>query len=203
MDIGIAVTATEGSAEETFRYMKGVIKKLIDNYGYGNRVRYGLIVFGASASTKFSFREEYGSLVELQRYVEAVPRVSGGPRMDKALDEATKLFEDESNPSAKKVFLVFTDKNSTGNQDDERAKIQGLGEKGVATIVTSLTAEVAKSFERLVPEDQIIITDPTKDPSEVVGKVIDTIDNSKLLLLVANLRYINNTLFLLLLSLLL
>lgn len=179
MDIGIAVTATGILSEPTFRHMKGVIQKLTDRYGYGKKIRYGLIVFGERASTKIPFEEEYASLRDFQRFVEAVPRVGGGPRLDRALEEAEELFEEASNRTAKKVLLVFTDKNSTGNQDDERAKVQGLKKKGVATIVTSWKADVGKSFEKLVPKEQIVITDAGKDPNEIVGKVIDKIEHSK------------------------
>ena len=179
MDIGIAVTATGFLSEPTFRHMKGVIKELTDSYGYGEKVRYGLIIFGERASTKLSFTDEYASLADLQRFVEVAPRIEGGPRLDRALEEAEKLFVDNSKPSAKKIFLVFTNKNSTGNQNEEKAKVDGLKKKGIATIVTSWKADVGKSFEKLVPKEQIVVTDTGKDPSEVVKKVIDEIDHSK------------------------
>lgn len=51
MDLVFALSATGFQRSQTFKQMKDLVKAMIDKYKIG-KVKYGLIIFGASAATK-------------------------------------------------------------------------------------------------------------------------------------------------------
>ena len=91
-NLAFAISATGLEAEETHTFMKNIIKWIIDNYGT-QRLEYSVIVYGGSASTQITFGEIFDSDAELIKAVGGMPRVSGAPSLDKALEAAKDQFE--------------------------------------------------------------------------------------------------------------
>ena len=84
--------------------MKDIIKWIIDKYGT-QRLEYSVIVYGGSASTQVTFGEIFDSDDELIKAVGNMPRVSGAPSLDKALEAAKDQFESPfMRPKAAKVM---------------------------------------------------------------------------------------------------
>lgn len=91
-NLAFAISATGLEAEETHAFMKDIIKWIIDKYGT-QRLEYSVIVYGGSASTQVTFGEIFDSDDELIKAVGNMPRVSGAPSLDKALEAAKDQFE--------------------------------------------------------------------------------------------------------------
>ena len=140
IDLGFAISATASDASATFQKMKSVIKQIIDKYRKG-QLQYGLIVFGNSATIKVNFGDAFDNENKLKRFVEAVPRASGGPKLDSALKEAKILFEQSSRPEAKKILVVLTDAKSTGSLDSLRQRAQALDDEGVVIISVGIGSD--------------------------------------------------------------
>ena len=103
-NLAFAISATGLEAEETHAFMKDIIKWIIDKYGT-QRLEYSVIVFGGSASTQVTFGEIFESDAELIKAVGSMPRVSGAPSLDKALEAAEDQFEGPLiRPNAAKVM---------------------------------------------------------------------------------------------------
>ena len=102
-NLAFAISATGLEAEKTHAIMKDIIKWIIDNYGT-QRLEYSVIVYGGSASTQVTFGEIFDSDAELIKAVSSMPRVSGAPSLDKALEAAEDQFESPLiRPNAAKV----------------------------------------------------------------------------------------------------
>lgn len=103
-NLAFAISATGLEAEETHVFMKDIIKWIIDNYGT-QRLEYSVIVYGGSASTQVTFGEIFDSDDELIKAVGSMPRVSGAPSLDEALEAAKDQFESPLiRPNAAKVM---------------------------------------------------------------------------------------------------
>ena len=105
-NLAFAISATGLEAEETHTFMKDIIKWIIDKYGT-QRLEYSVIVYGGSASTQVTFGEIFDTDDELIKVVGSMPRVSGAPSLDKALEAAKDQFESPLiRPNAAKVMRV-------------------------------------------------------------------------------------------------
>lgn len=133
LDLGFAVSANSRQASVIFQKLKNVIKEIISRYGRG-QIRYGLIVFGSSATTKVNFDDVFATEDDLQKFVEAVPRVSGRPALESALAQAKMLFERSNRPDSKKVLVVLTDSKSAGSLDNVRKRSKALHDRDVTII---------------------------------------------------------------------
>jgi hypothetical protein len=118
VDLAFAISTTAASADATFRRMREMVKAVIDMYGT-DKIRYGIIVFGATTSTSLSFSETYPTTEAFKNHLDLMRRVKGEPDLKKALEDAKQLFERApSRPNAKKVLVVIIDKKS-GNKPEE------------------------------------------------------------------------------------
>ena len=103
-NLAFAISATALEAEETYTFMKDIIKWIIDKYGT-QRLEYSVIVYGGSASTQVTFGEIFESDAELIKSVGSMARVTGAPSLDKALEAAKDQFESPLiRPNAAKVL---------------------------------------------------------------------------------------------------
>ena len=112
--MAFAIQASTADADETFSKIKDTIKKIIDVYGT-KKLHYAVIVYANTATTKLNFgeREQLPSDSALKRLIDNIPRATGEPAVDKALEEARKLFESSAaRPQAHKVCnLLFARRN--------------------------------------------------------------------------------------------
>ncbi len=105
-NLAFAISATGLEAEQTHTFIKEIIKSIIDKYGT-ERLEYSVIVYGDSASTQVTFGEVFDSDAELIKAVGSIPRVSGAPSLDKALEAAKEQFESPLiRPNAAKVICL-------------------------------------------------------------------------------------------------
>lgn len=86
-----AISATGLEAEETYSFIKDIIKSIIENYGT-ERLEFSVIVYGDYASPQVRFGDIFASDAELVEAVGSMPRMSGSPSLEKALEVAEDQF---------------------------------------------------------------------------------------------------------------
>lgn len=91
VDVVLAISSSSQDADTIYPLIKDTINSIIDTCG-SNRIRYSLIMFGSQASTHLSFAEKMPEPDDLKRLIGNLPRRSGSPAIDKAMEEAQKLF---------------------------------------------------------------------------------------------------------------
>ena len=87
-----AISATGLEAEETYSFIKDTIKSIIENYGT-ERLEFSVIVYGDYASPQVRFGDIFDSDAELVEAVGSMPRISGTPSLEKALEAADDQFK--------------------------------------------------------------------------------------------------------------
>jgi hypothetical protein len=120
IDLGFAISATATDSSKTYKLMKDTIKDIIDRYGTDN-IHYSVIVYGARPVIVTSFADAIPTAAVLKRRIEAAPREQGGAALDRALEEAKKIFEGRGGrANAKKILVVITDVDSGVSKNDIR-----------------------------------------------------------------------------------
>ena len=176
VDLAFALSATSTIPDTTFTKMKEVVQDMINRYGIG-KVHYGLVVFGETASTSINFGHTTDQRVLLQS-VDSIVRVSGGPDLDKAIQELTKLFDSpasKARPKAKKVAVVIIDKDSVTDENVIKSKARNLAKDGIFVIPVAIgddtddgdLTSLTDTPDRVVKTKK---TDPTKDVADKVDE---------------------------------
>lgn len=188
------LSATSRDAVGTFIAMKNIVKAVVDKYGTG-KMRYGLIVFGNTASVKVRFNDYFPSKEEIKNFMETVPRSSGGPALANALDEANKLFGTSGRPNAKKVLVLMIDNKSVSTPKDVKKQAERIHEKKVLVIAVNVGDSADSSdVDNVVPvKDNIFTIDTNEEPKAIADEITSVIDKGDLV--VINLLNVSTTLF--------
>ena len=101
MDVAFALSATSADAGETFELMKDTIAVFAEMYGM-SKIYYALTVFGQTSRIWFDFQSQPPDFDSLLKMLNRTSRMKGVVALDKALEEAGKLF-DGSRPPVRKV----------------------------------------------------------------------------------------------------
>lgn len=101
MDLAFAISATSADADTTFKLMKDTITSFADMYGM-SKINYAVIAYGKAPKKWLDFQNQPSDLKDLKTTVDGIPREGGVVALDKAVEEARKLF-DGSRPQALKV----------------------------------------------------------------------------------------------------
>lgn len=116
LDLGFAISARAIDSNKNFKTMKDTIKKISEKYGT-NKIRYALLVYGSSPTIYIPFRSTPVTSEDLASYLDSARINDRGADLDKALEEAKKMFLD-ARPTAKKVLVVIADKRSESYPDE-------------------------------------------------------------------------------------
>ena len=175
IDLGFVISATTVSASDTFQRIKDTINTIIDEYGVASRLRYGLVVFGREAVLKLSFSEESADVNSLKAKITSTQRPDGEPNLQKALEEAKKLFDSEvARPGVKKVLVVITDKKSTSSQENVKKALVPLEEQKVKIVPVAVGSSAdPNELERITSNRGYLIeTKRELDPDTTAEKIM-------------------------------
>ena len=73
------------------KLMKAAVTSIIDRYGVGKKIRYGLILFGRTPTTAITFGEQFPDVERIKTFVEISRLPAGDPDVVKSLEEAKKV----------------------------------------------------------------------------------------------------------------
>ena len=180
VDLAFAITATSATADQTFRKMKDTVNAILNQFGQ-DKVKYALIVFGGSAAVKVNFKDTFTKDEDLRKFIDSVPRTSGGPDFVKALGEANKLFAAGGRPDAQRILVVITDKKSTNSLTDLRSASAPLEAYKVRVVTVAVGKEAdAKELEAITPvNNDLLVSDGDEQSTELAKKIADRLVKSK------------------------
>lgn len=132
-------------ASNSLSYMKDVIIDIMQNYST-NLIRYAVVMYGDEPSVVLTFSDGVTDSDQLASIVRSAPSVPGDSALDKALQKANYLFnEDEAvRPDARKMLVVITDDKSSGNKEAAKGIANDLKDK----LVTIITVAVGSDADR-------------------------------------------------------
>ena len=163
VDLAFAINAASVKAADNFEKAKAVIKSIIDAYAM-NKLRYGVIVFGSSASIEVSFGDDFPTDESLKNVITILSGSKERPDLDKALKKGKELFDEApERPNAWKVLVLITDMKSTSKLDDLKASAKMLEDDGIKVIPVAIGDEV----------DHLELEETTFDKENVVNATTD------------------------------
>lgn len=176
INLGFAISARAAAAYSNFKKMKDTIRNIIDKFGQG-KIRYSVITFGTTPSVYLNFSESFPSDDDLTRHLNNVPLTQGQASLDKALEEAKKLFDATTRQNVKNVLVVMMDKSSTSNSKDVEEGSALLKTENVRIISVSLGNEsdptelqkVASSVDDVIKANELVT--PKRLAKAIMDKV--------------------------------
>lgn len=179
VDVVFAISVTASDAQQTFSFMKKVIKIIFEKHGVDN-MRPAIIVFGDVVSVRLSFDEKISELDELKERIDNLPRNTGTPDLDAALVEANRLFAG-ARLNAKKVLVIISDDASDNRPWEIRARAGKLEEEEIEVVPVGIGNEAdLRQLEHTTPhKDNLIIADKDDDTDDVADEILEKILRSK------------------------
>ena len=174
IDLGFATAASSLDADETFQLMKDTIAEIIKEYGIG-KIRYGLIVFGDTASIKIQF-SDHSRVDDLLQLLALIPKRSGAA-LDEMFKEAERLFSAPDGRShVRKVLVVITDLASGQTPSQVREAAQPLQDKDVKIVAVAIGRQAdPKELEILTSKENIIEEQKSVLPSDLKKNIMDKV----------------------------
>jgi hypothetical protein len=112
----------------------------------------------------------------LKVFIDALPRDSSGALINKALEEATKVFQRAGvRPNAKKVLVVITDRRSGVSKGDIQIAAKPLSNAGIEVIPVAIGNEVSKDEIGAATDDKdnVIGVPTTETPESLAKKIME------------------------------
>lgn len=158
-----AISAASANADENFKKVKEVIKAIIDTYSM-NKLRYGVIVFGSSATTRIALLDDFPSDKKLKSFLNIISRERELPDLDKALKMGKELFyETPERPNARRVLVVILDRKSTSKLPQLRESAKMLEEDSIRVIAVAIGNEVDRNELGVITPDKTHVINVTTD----------------------------------------
>ena len=179
VDVVFAISATASEAQQTFSFMKEVIKIIFERHGVDS-IRPAIIVFGDAVSVRLSFNEKISELDELKERIDNLPRNTGTPDLDAVLVEANRLFAG-ARLNAKKVLVIISDDASDNRPWEIRARAGKLEEEEIEVVPVGIGNKAdLKQLEHTTPhKDNLITADKDDDTYDVADEILEKILRSK------------------------
>ena len=175
VDVVFAISATASEAQQTFSFMKEVIKIIFERHGVDS-IRPAIIVFGDAVSVRLSFDEKISELDELRERIDNLPRNTGTPDLDAVLVEANRLFAG-ARLNAKKVLVIISDDASDNRPWEIRARAGKLEEEEIEVVPVGIGNKAdLKQLEHTTPhKDNLITADKDDDTDDVADEILEKI----------------------------
>lgn len=173
LDLGFAVSVGSSDADAKLQKIKDTIEAVIDRYGK-NSIRYSFTFFGNEPSRVVRFAEsELYTIESLKNRVDRLSIVSGSA-LDKALEDARKMFEDTARPDARKVFVVIMDQGQSSDPDKTKENARDLGVSGIKIVPVALgkEADPDELTQITTNKDDLVNVEKDEDPEKAAEKIM-------------------------------
>lgn len=157
--------------------MRNTIAEIIQKYGTV-KLRYLVIVFGTQANIGLSYKDQNLNAQTLISSISRIRQPSGSPRLDVALQEAKRAFDEVPiRPGAKRVLVVLIDNKSVGDDDDMK-KLQAAKELYgddviIIPVVIGDGADPDELEKITARKDNVIEESKDVDPTELAKQIME------------------------------
>ena len=177
MDIVFAMNANSEDADVIFALITDTVRKIMNDFGFGNgNIQYGAMVYGATIGTKLQLGDpSFKRIKDLRDYIQKLSKQTSDPQIDKALQEASKIFQGpNARPGAKQVLIVLTDKKSTSSEEVIKTSARLLEDKNIRVIPVAVGGEADPDELRIITpyKGDVIKTKKDREPWRLAREII-------------------------------
>ena len=163
-------------------YFRKIALELLDKHAI-SETGYSFLTYNSRVKTINTFRKKYSSDSQVKSVIEKLPsRVGRTSRLDLALAEVKKLFANGSGsrPHARKVVIIFTDQDQTGDDAADKTSKAMLAE-GIQIIFVVLKMRYLPPIcEVVTPNKESCIPTKKEEPKKTVDKIDDVLKKGML-----------------------
>ena len=177
MDIAFAINTAASDADRTFQVITDSLKKIVKKFN-PEKLRYSVITFGDEATPEVSFTEDPQDLKKLVKALDKLPQSSGDPDFKKLLDEAKKVFDDDSGRAkSNRVLVVITDSKSPTTLSEINGAVKPLKKDGITVVAVRIGEEADSRQLEKMTGDKTNVLNLTKerDPEEIGNEVMKAV----------------------------
>lgn len=159
--------------EEDFEKAKTSIKDMIRAHTLAN-TNYGVVQYGSSA-TAVTFLDKFTTLDEFESSVEELSWKAEGEVLDEGIEEGHRMLMKYGRPSARKLLVVFTDKNIKPNVSHLSRSVGSATDDGIqiVSVFFGRPSDPAKVSILSPGDDEPPVISPT-DGGKGVGPEVKT-----------------------------
>lgn len=177
MDIAFAINTAGSDADRTFQVVTDSLKEIVKKFN-PEKLRYSVITFGDEATPEVSFTEDPQDLKKLVKALDKLPQSSGDPDFKKLLDEAKKVFDDDSGRAkSNRVLVVITDSKSPATLSEINDAVKPLKKDGITVVAVRIGEEADSRQLEKMTGDKTNVLNLTKerDPEEIGNEVMKAV----------------------------
>lgn len=177
MDIAFAINTAASDADRTFQVITDSLKKIVKKFN-PEKLRYSVITFGDEATPEVSFTEDPQDLKKLVKALDKLPQSSEDPDFKKLLDEAKKVFDDDSGRAkSNRVLVVITDSKSPATLSEINDAVKPLKKDGITVVAVRIGEEADSRQLEKMTGDKTNVLNLTKerDPDEIGNEVMKAV----------------------------
>lgn len=177
MDIAFAINTAGSDADRTFQVVTDSLKEIVKKFN-PEKLRYSVITFGDEATPEVSFTEDPQDLKKLVKALDKLPQSSGDPDFKKLLDEAKKVFDDDSGRAkSNRVLVVITDSKSPTTLSEINDAVKPLKKDGITVVAVRIGEEADSRQLEKMTGDKTNVLNLTKerDPEEIGNEVMKAV----------------------------
>lgn len=177
MDIAFAINTAGSDADRTFQVITDSLKNIVKKFN-PEKLRYSVITFGDEATPEVSFTEDPQDLKKLVKALDKLPQSSGDPDFKKLLDEAKKVFDDDSGRAkSNRVLVVITDSKSPATLSEINDAVKPLKKDGITVVAVRIGEEADSRQLEKMTGDKTNVLNLTKerDPEEIGNEVMKAV----------------------------
>ena len=177
MDIAFAINTAGSDADRTFQVVTDSLKEIVKKFN-PEKLRYSVITFGDEATPEVSFTEDPQDLKKLVKALDKLPQSSGDPDFKKLLDEAKKVFDNDSGRAkSNRVLVVITDSKSPATLSEINDAVKPLKKDGITVVAVRIGEEADSRQLEKMTGDKTNVLNLTKerDPEEIGNEVMKAV----------------------------
>lgn len=177
MDIAFAINTAGSDADRTFQIVTNSLKKIVKKFN-PEKLRYSVITFGDEATAEVSFTEDPQDLKKLVKALDKQPQSSGDPDFKKLLDEAKKIFDEDSGRSkSNRVLVVITDSKSPATLSEINDAVKPLKKDGITVVAVRIGEEAdSRQLEKMTGDkNNVLNLTKERDPEEIGNEVMKAV----------------------------
>ena len=166
-----------------FVNIRDAMKAAIAKYGT-NEIKYGIVVYGSTATTKLRLRDRIPNDEVLKRLIDDITLNTGIASLSRGLEEAKTLFDglDMSRKDARKILVVITDTRTGTNKDAIQREIRDIYNKDVRVIPVAIGGDALRDLDNDFKEVDVVVVKGDENPKKMATTIMKNVTSGKLLL---------------------
>lgn len=164
-----------------FNNIRDAMKAAVTKYGT-NEIKYGIVVYGSTATAKLRLRDRIPNESVLKRLISGVSPNPGIASLSRGLAEAKILFQtsDSSRKDARKILVVITDTRTGSNKNAIMREIRDIYDKDVRVIPVAIGRNALADLDNDFKDVDVVVVKENDNPKKMANTIMKNVTSGKI-----------------------